>query len=186
MLTLAQLWLPILVSAVLVFIASSLIHMVFKWHNADYRKLANEDEVAAAIRKGNATPGQYTLPHCLGMKEMQDPAMQQKYKDGPVALIALRRPGVPNMGPMLGQWFALNLAVAGAAACVAAQSLGAGAPPMEVAKLVGTVTFLAYAAGSVSDGIWMGRPWGAVAKDLLDAAIFAVVGGAASGWLWPG
>ena len=40
---LAQLWMPIVLSAVLVFAASSLIHMVLKWHNADYRPLANED-----------------------------------------------------------------------------------------------------------------------------------------------
>ena len=55
----AQLWLPILSTAALIFIASSLIHMVFKWHNADYKKLANEDDVRAAIRATSPAPGQY-------------------------------------------------------------------------------------------------------------------------------
>jgi hypothetical protein len=69
------LWMPIAVSAVLVFIASSLVHMVFKWHNVDYRKLANEDEVRAAIRSGSpATPGEYMIPHCLDGKDFKNPA----------------------------------------------------------------------------------------------------------------
>ena len=46
----AHLWMPILVTAVLIFVASSLIHMVFKWHNSDYRKFDNEDDVRAAVR----------------------------------------------------------------------------------------------------------------------------------------
>lgn len=185
MISLAQLWLPILVAAVGVFFASSLIHMVFKWHNGDYRKLPNEDEVGAALRKGGASAGQYAIPHCLGMKEMQEPGMQEKFRQGPVALIALRRPGVPNMGPTLGQWFGLNLVVAALAGYVAAQSLGAGAAPLQVAQVISTVTFLAYATGSVSDGIWMARPWAAVSRDLLDTVIYAALSGAVFGWLWP-
>ena len=53
---LAQLWLPIVLSAVGVFVASSLIHMLFKWHNRDYRKLPNEDAVRAAINAGQPAP----------------------------------------------------------------------------------------------------------------------------------
>ena len=36
MVGLAALWLPILLSAVIVFVASSLIHMVSGWHKSDY------------------------------------------------------------------------------------------------------------------------------------------------------
>lgn len=57
MIPLASLWLPIIVAAVLVFVASSLVHMVFKWHNADYLKLANEDEVRDALRESAPAPG---------------------------------------------------------------------------------------------------------------------------------
>jgi hypothetical protein len=48
---LASLWLPILLAAVGVFVVSSLIHMLFKWHNRDYRKLPNED---APVGSGHA------------------------------------------------------------------------------------------------------------------------------------
>src|SRR5690606_22185768 len=93
-----QLWLPVLLAAVFVFVASSLVHMVFKWHNSDYRALANEDAVRAAIAAGTPPPGLYTLPHCGDMKAMQDPAMQAKYREGPVALLTVMANGMPNMG----------------------------------------------------------------------------------------
>lgn len=185
MVSLASLWLPIVLGAVAVFIASSLIHMVFKWHNADYRKLGNEDEVRAAIRKGSPAPGQYVVPHCLDMKELQSPEMQQKFADGPNALLWIRANGKMGMGPMLGQWFALNLLVSFMVAYIAAHTLAAGAAPLQVLRVTAAIGFLAYAIGSISDGIWFYKPWAAVAKDLLDALIFGFAGGAAFACLWP-
>ena len=185
MITLTQLWLPIVLGAVFVFIASSLVHMVFKWHNADYRKLPNEDEVRAALRKGSPAPGQYVVPHCLDMKQMQTPEMQQKFTEGPVALMWIRPNGAGSMGKMLGQWFALSLGVAFFTAYVAAHTLAPGTAPMGVLRVTASIAFLAYATGSVSDGIWMGKPWAAVAKDLLDALLYGFATGAAFAWLWP-
>lgn len=70
MVPLGHLWLPIIVSAVGVFVASSFVHMVLKfWHTPDYRGLANEEEVGAAIRNGNPAPGMYLVPSCH-MEEM--------------------------------------------------------------------------------------------------------------------
>ena len=42
MVSLADLWLPILLSAVLVFVASSLIHMVLGWHRHDFKGSSRE------------------------------------------------------------------------------------------------------------------------------------------------
>ncbi|MGH8222067.1 MAG: hypothetical protein ACREQZ_03750 [Woeseiaceae bacterium] len=185
MVTLTQLWLPIVLGAVAVFVASSLVHMVFKWHNADYRKLPNEDEVRAAIRKGAATPGQYSMPHCLGPKDAQKPEIQQRFVEGPVAMMWVLPDGMPNMGKLLGLWFALNLLVSFLVAYIAANTLTAGAAPLHVLRVTASIGFLAYAIGSISDGIWFGKPWAAVAKDLLDALIYGFAGGAAFAWLWP-
>lgn len=185
MISLAQLWIPVVVSAVGVFIASSLIHMLFKWHNSDYLKLPNEDTVRAAIGKPGPAPGQYLIPHCPEMKDMQKPEVQQKFKDGPIGFLRLKAPGMPSMGPMLGQWFALNLAVAVLVAYVAVLALPGGAAFSAVCRVVATVTFMAYAVGSISDGIWFANPWRSVAKDLLDAAIYAAVTAIAFAALWP-
>jgi hypothetical protein len=175
---------PVLAAAIGVFVASSLIHMVFKWHNAEYRPVPNEEAVAAALRAGNLAPGQYAIPHCTDMKQLKDEAMQRRFREGPIAMITLRRPGPPTMGKALGLWFLLNVAVAKVAALMAWHVYGAGGHE-RAACLAATVTFLAYGVGSVQAGIWMAKPWSAVGKDLLDAAIFALVTGAVFWFLWP-
>src|ERR1700675_185416 len=98
MITLAQLWLPIVVAAVVVFAASSLIHMVFKWHNSDYLRLANEDAVRAAVRSSTPAPGQYMIPYCEHGKAMQSPEMLQKFNEGPIAFVTLIPSGPPSRG----------------------------------------------------------------------------------------
>jgi hypothetical protein len=185
MISLAQLWMPIVLSAVLVFAASSLIHMVFKWHNSDYRKLANEDDVRAAIRSSNPAPGQYMFPNCADPKDMGKPEMVQKFTEGPTGFLTIVPPGPPSMGRPLGLWFALNVLVAIAAGYVASRALPAGAGFLAVCRIVGFVTWLAYATGSLSQAIWMGKPWNSTAKDVLDGFIYGLVSALAFGWLWP-
>jgi hypothetical protein len=185
MISLGQLWIPIVASAVGVFVMSSLIHMVFKWHNAEYRKISNEDDVRTVLRAGSLAPGQYIIPHCADMKDLQQPEMQQKFKDGPIAFMTVRPSGPPTMGPQLGQWFALNVAVALLAGYLASKSLPMGASFLQVCRVVSLVTFLAYAGGSVSHAIWMGKPWSAAAKEVLDAFLYGLVTALVFGWLWP-
>ena len=181
----SQLWLPIIATAIFIFIASSLIHMVFKWHNSDYQKVSNEDDVRAAIRAGSPPPGQYVLPHCVDMKDMADPAMIKKFTDGPVAFITIRPNAAPAMGGTLVQWFIFTLVIALIAATVAVDAFGIKGDSRSAAHLVGVVSFVAYAAGSFPMAIWMGKPWGSVGKDVLDATIYAVVSGLTFWWLWP-
>jgi hypothetical protein len=186
MVSLLQLWAPILLSAFLVFVTSSLIHMVLKWHNADYHKLPNEDEVRAIIRKGNPAPGQYILPYCPDPKEMSKPENQQKWVEGPVGVMYVIRSGIPNMGPQLTKWFVFNLVVAFFVAYLASRTVAADANDyLHVFRIVGTVTFLAYAAGGVPTAIWFGKPWRAVFKDCVDGLLYGLVSAGAFGWLWP-
>ena len=182
---LPQLWLPILVTAVAVFIASSLIHMVFKWHNSDYRKLSNEDAVRDAIRAGAPAPGQYVVPHCADMKDMQGEAMQKKFIDGPVGMLTLRKNGPPSMGGSLIQWFIYTLLVASIAGAMALRIFGVQGSAHGAGHLVGLVSFLTYTGGSVQMGIWMGKPWGSVAKDILDGLIYGIISVLVFTWLWP-
>ena len=140
-----QLLVPILLAAVLVFVASAMIHMVLRWHNADYGKLANEDEVGAAIRKGAPAPGQYILPHCTDPKLAATPEMTRKYEEGPVGMLWLRPPGALNLGPFLGKWFVYCVLVSALVAYLARISLSPGAEPLAVFRFVGTSAWLAPA-----------------------------------------
>lgn len=182
---LMHLWLPIVVSAVFAFIASSIIHMALKWHNADYHGFSNEDEVRAVLRKGNPAPGIYLTPYCDDMKKMGEPEMQAKFKEGPVTKIILREGCTPNLGKALLQWFLFCLLVSFFSAYVVAHTLSGGAPFAQVFRVTGTVAFMAYAFGCIPQGIWWGHPWPAVIKDLLDGLIYGVVTAAAFAWLWP-
>lgn len=185
MVGLGELWLPILVSTVLVFLVSAIIHMVLKYHNRDYTRLPNEEAVRVAIRAGNPLPAQYIIPHCPDMKDMEKPEVQQKFIEGPVAVINLMKPGKPNMGTPLGQWFVLILMVSFFIAYVASHTIPRGTVYLEVFRVIGAIGFLAYAAGQAQGSIWMGKPWKITWKDMFDGLVYGLVTAGTFGWLWP-
>ncbi|MGH7510518.1 MAG: hypothetical protein ACREMZ_13755 [Gemmatimonadales bacterium] len=185
MVSLGSLWLPILVSTVLVFLVSAIIHMVLKYHNKDYTRAPNEDAVRSAIRAGNPAPAQYVIPYCADMKDMEKPEMKQKYIDGPVAVMNVMRPGVPSMGRYLTQWFFFILVVSIFIAYVAGSAIPPGAEYLHVFRIVGAVGFLAYAAGNVPGAIWMGKPWKVAWKEVFDGLVYGLVTAGTFGWLWP-
>ena len=185
MVSLGALWLPMLLSAVFVFIVSSVIHMVLKYHASDYRKLPNEDAVRAAIRSGSPTPGQYVTPHVEDFKLMDTPEVKQKFMEGPIAVMYLRRPGPPTMGPALGLWFLFSLVVSFFVAYIASHVLAPGADYLQVFRVVGATAFLAYAAGQAPNAIWMGKPWSVTLKEMFDGLLYGLVTAGTFGWLWP-
>lgn len=183
---LPSLWLPILLSAVVVFVISSLIHMVLKWHASDYGGLANEDAVRNAIRAGNPAPGRYVVPFCADMKDMGSEAMVKKYQEGPVAHFTLGPTGAPNMGKHLGLWFLWSLIIATVAGYLAWRACGLGHEhAARAAKWAWSITFIAHGFGTVTESIWMMRPWSSSAKYLLDSVLYAVGTAAVVYWLWP-
>ncbi len=179
------LWLPILLSAVVVFVVSSLIHMFIKWHHNDYGTFSNEDAVRDAIRAGNPAPGRYVIPQCKQMKDMASEAMKKKYQEGPVGHITLLPNGQPNMGRYLGMWFILCLVVSAVAAYVAAHVVPHDHTfSSRAAKLVGAISFVAYGFGTLQESIWVGRPWSQSVKYLIDAALYAAGTAAVFCWQW--
>jgi hypothetical protein len=185
MVSLSALWIPILVSAVLVFVVSSVLHMMLTYHRTDYHTFSNEDEVRTAIRSGSPMPGQYLLLSAMGPNALKDPSIIEKFKQGPSGLVFLRKPGIPTMGPLLIQWFIYLLVVSFFAAYLASTVLAPGTPYLKVFQVVGTATFVAYAAARAQSGIWQGEPWPVVVKEMIDGLIYALVTAGIFGWLWP-
>ncbi len=185
MVTLMQLWLPILLSAVFAFVASSVIHMALKWHNSDYHGLPDEEGARAALGKDSPAPGMYILPYCSDHKLMGSEDMQRKYKEGPVGFLILRAPGPMTMGASLSQWFGYCALVSLFSAYLAGHVLAPGTHYLMVFRVVGTAAFMAYAFGSIPMGIWWGQPWRSVAKGMLDGLIYALLTAGTFGWLWP-
>ena len=181
---LIALWLPILLSAGAVFIVSSVIHMVLKWHAPEYRPLANEEVVRAAIRAGAPAPGQYVIPHCADMKDMASEAMLAKYNEGPVGYLTLAANGAPNIGRSLGQWFVMSLAIAAIAGYATARIIGLDGHAHAAAHNVFVISLLGYGMGSVQNAIWWNQPWRSTAFYLLDALLYAAASAAVFLWLW--
>lgn len=181
-----SLWLPVVVSAVAVWLVSAVLHMVLKYHRADFKQLADEDAVAPAVRSAAPAPGVYVIPYCSDMSKMKDPVFVKKYEDGPVALITLMRRGMPNMGKLLGQWFLFCFLVSFVTGYVARHALGFDTDPLTVLRITGTVAFIGYGFGYVQDSIWHGWPWSNTARGLLDALIYGLVTGLVFRFLWPG
>lgn len=176
---------PIVLSAVGVFVVSSLIHMVFNWHKNEYQKLPNEDAVSAALRPFNLAPGEYALPAVNEAKEMGTPEFQARLKQGPNLFMTVRPNEVGNMGKMLGLWFVYALGVAVVTAYVTGRALPQGAEYLDVFRFAGTTTFIAYAAGIWQHWIWWGKGTRAAITTTVDGLLYALVTAGVFGWLWP-
>ena len=183
--SLVQLWMPILLGGVLIWIASALIHMALKYHDGDYQKLANEDEVTAALRNGSPEVGVHTLPYCTDMSEMKDEAMQQRFIEGPVAFITVFPKGLPPMGKLVGQQIAYSLLGCLLIAYCASLALAPGAEYLTVFRFVAAVGFLTFGWATIPFGIWYGLRWPTIGKYLLDGLIYGLIAAGTFGWAWP-
>jgi len=185
MTALASLWLPILVSAVLVFIASALIHMLTPWHRGDFPKMPNEDTAMDALRPLAIPPGDYMVPFCSGQEERKSAAFAEKMKKGPVMIVTVLKNEMPGMGKYLVQWFIFCLLVAAFVAYVACFALPTGTPYLRVFHLVAVTAFMGYALAIWPASIWYGRSWTTTIKSTIDGLIYGLLTAGSFGWLWP-
>ena len=184
MVSIGSLWLAIVISAVLVWLASSVVWMApFSWHKSDFKRLP--DEEAARSGLGKPAPGQYNIPHCATHAETKSPEIVAKVNEGPVALITVLPNGMPGMGKQLGLWFAYLIWIAGIVAYTLTRSLPPGVEYLHVFQIAGTVAWMGYGMASIADAIWFGRPWSAVFKALFDALIYACLTAGAFAWQFP-
>ncbi len=182
------LWLPILLSAVLVFVGSSVIWTFVKWHDSEWKRVGKEGELQDALRRLGVTTGHYMFPHMdmkAGDKAAAKAAWTAAYAKGPVGVIHAGTPGPMSMGKMLGQVFVLYLVVSFFAAYVAAHALAHGAPYLKVFQVVGATSFVAYGMGTFMDSIWFSKSWRSSWLTALDALIYCGLTAGTFGWLWP-
>ena len=178
------LWLPILLSAVFVFIASSLIHMVVKYHNSDFKGLPSEEDIMGDLRKYDLEQGEYYMPYTADFKERDTPEFKAKMEKGPCGFITITSSDCSMATPLL-QWFVYSLLVGFFTAYVCGIAMGPGAGFMEVFRMAGTVTFAGYSLALIQNSIWYKRSWGTTVKYLVDGFIYGCVTAATFAWLWP-
>jgi len=185
MIPLIDLWLPILLSTVIVFFASFIMHMVLGYHKSDYRKLPDEDRVIDVLRGAGVTRGPaYFFPYC-SFEEMKSAPMIEKMNRGPVGLLTVMRSGPPAMGRNLTLWFLYCAVISIFAAYLACRTLAPGTAFLQVFRVVAIAALLGYGAAHAQESIWGGRSWAVTFKHLFDSVVFAVLTAGTFGWLWP-
>jgi hypothetical protein len=184
MVPLTALWLLVLLSAVIVFLASFIMHMLLPYHRGDYQQLPDEDKLLAALRAPGLKRGLYVFPFCTH-KEMKSPAMVAKYKQGPVGMMTVFPSGPPVMPKFLGMWFAYCLIIAFFVAYLTGRTVAPGAHYLAVFRVAGTAAFLGYGLGQLSNGIWKGQTWSVTIKEVIDGLVYGLLTAGTFGWLWP-
>lgn len=183
MIPILSLWMPIVLSAVLVWVASAIVWMVLPHHKKDFAQLPDEAGVRAALK--GVPAGQYNLPHVADPKALDTPSEKAKFTDGPVGFLNVMPNGLPSMGRNLIITFLFYLVVGDCVAYIASRTLAAGTDYLEVFRITGTVAFIAYGFATIPDAVWFGRPWSSIVKGLADALLYGLLTGGAFGWLWP-
>lgn len=183
--TLLELWLPILLSAIAVFIVSSIIHMLLTYHRSNMAKLPDEDKFRESVAPMNIPPGDYTTPHAGSMKAMGTAEFQQKMDQGPVMMMTVMPNGPYAMGKSLLFWFIYSLLVGVLTAYVATQVQSAFIDFSGVMRLTATIAFMGYGLALIQDSIWWSRKWSTTLKFLFDALVYALLTGAIFAWFWP-
>jgi hypothetical protein len=182
---LSTLWLPILLSSVIVFVASSIIHMALPWHKSDYAKVPNEDKMMDALRPLAIPPGDYMVPRPPSMEAMKSPEFLEKMKQGPVMVVTVIPNGPMTMGKNLALWFLYSVVVGIFAAYVAGRALPVGAPYLRVFQIAGVTAFVGYSLALWQLSIWYRRAWSTTIKASVDGLIYALLTAGVFGWLWP-
>lgn len=185
MVPLFSLWLPILLSAVIVFFASFVLHMLLPFHRKDFRKLPNEDAAREALGKLDIPPGDYMIPSGDGPECMKDPVFIEKLAKGPVAIMTFMKPGPPSMSKNLIQWFIFTVVVSIIVAYVTRHAVPRGGDYLAVFRFAGCTAFVAYALAQWQDSIWYQRAWSTTIKNNIDGLIYGLLTAGVFGWLWP-
>jgi hypothetical protein len=185
MVSIIDLWLPILLSATFVFILSSIIHMVLPYHRSDFGKVPKEDEMMDALRPLNIPPGDYVVPRAFNSAEMKSEEFKAKVEKGPVIFMTVRPNGMQGMASNLIQWFLYSVIVGIFAAYVAGRALEPGNDYLSVFRFAGTTAFAGYSLGLLQTSIWYGRSWSSTLKSVFDGLLYALVTAGTFGWLWP-
>ncbi len=181
-----SLWLPIVVSAVLVFFASFLLNAVLSYHVNDFRAVPDEDRVMDALRPFDLPPGDYVMPYVGHPSNLKSEAVQKKIAKGPIGALTVYPPNVMfNMGSQLAQWFAYTLLVSIVAAYVAGRLIPPAADYLQVFRTTGTVAFAAYSMGLMQRSIWYMQNWPMTLRQMFDGLVYALLTAGAFGWLWP-
>jgi hypothetical protein len=184
MVALSSLWLPIVLAAVAVFIASFLAWVISPHHKKDWVGVPDEGGFMEALRGLNVPPGQYVFPYCPNPASMKEPEKKARWEQGPYGTLNVWR-GKPNMARNLVLTFLFFLLASVFVAYLASRTLSPASEYLEVFRVTGVAAILAYCFAFIPNAIWFGRSLRSVVMDVVDGVIYGLLTAGIFAWLWP-
>ncbi len=182
---LVDLWLPILVSAVILFVASFLAHVVLPFHKKDFKGVPNEDAFLEHVRTSDIKPGAYFFPYCTSCKELsENPDLKKKFEAGPHGIM-YRWAGMGSMGANLVLTFLFYILVGIFVGYITSLACAAGTDYVTVFRVAGATAVSAFVLGKLPHDVWFRRPLRNVLVDVIDGVVYALLMAGTFGWLWP-
>lgn len=200
---LTELWLPILLSGVGVWIASAIAWMAIGHHKKDRDALPGgekgEQEMMDTVTRLGIKPGNYGFPDfcqhdTLPRKERME-ALKVLYDKHPQGLLRVWAP--VNMGVNMVLTFLFYLVTSAVIGYLAWAALGPGSMPSPpngadlpttnralVFQVTGIAGILAYSFATFPGDLWFQKKKRAMVMDWCDGVVFALITGLIFAWLW--
>ena len=181
---LMDLWLPIVLSAAAVWVASALAWMLLPHHRKDFKGLPNEDALMNAVRSQNIAPGLYGFPDMHDCDKMKDPAFKAKMEAGPMGTLHVWPPGFKMGGKMFAS-FVFYVVVSALVALLGAITLHHGEDYHRVFHVTVLAAVMGYCLAGIPNAIWFNTPPRNVAMNLIDGIVYGVITAAIFTAMWP-
>ena len=177
---LLDLWLPILLCGIALFIASFVSWVILPHHFGDYKKLDDEDGMMEKVRSMNLPAGNYMFPQAESKQAMSSPEYAEKYKQGPRGTLNVY--DMPNMGVNLGKTLLFFLLTSAVIGYVTQQACPNGSEFMKVFRVAGTIGILVHASSGMLNGIWFRTR---LIMQFVDGIVYGLILGLIFAALWP-
>ncbi|MEX2283010.1 MAG: hypothetical protein WEE89_11055 [Gemmatimonadota bacterium] len=181
MVSLNQLWLPILVSTMLIFMASAVMWMVMPHHRNDWQSMPNGERVQEMMK--GVAPGQYIYPGIMKPEERKDQEAQKRYQAG-IGFVIVREPRI-EMGKQMAVSALHTLVISALVAYLVASTVPQGSPYLTVFRVAATAAILGYAGAIPANAIWWGNTWSSTMKNIADGVVYGLLTAGVFAWLWP-
>ncbi len=181
---LIPLWLPILLSAAVVWIASAIVWMALPHHKRDFIALPDEDAFMDHVRRSGIEPGNYVFPDFRDRETMSSEKTQKALKEGPVGHLSVWRTPL-TMGDKMVATFVVYLVVSTLIGYLTRVALPGPAPFAKVFQVAATAGILSYSFSFIPNAVWFGSYKRTIVASFLDGIFFGLITGAIFAWRWP-
>jgi hypothetical protein len=181
---LIPLWLPILLSAVAIWIISAIVWMALPHHKQDFIGLTDEDGFMDSIRRSGIKPGNYVFPDFRDREAMKSEKISKALEEGPVGHLSVWRTPLTMVSKLVGT-FIVYIVVSTLIAYLTRVALPGPAEFAKVFQIAGTAGILAYCFSSIPNALWFGSYKRTIVASFIDGIVYGHITGAIFAWRWP-